>query len=108
MQCILPGTRLSVWRCKELAGPCPALSPTSNCRAVPKRHSGSSALAPLLDDSTAGDLIPELVRHVLKPLIELEVAAVLGAECHDRTDERFGYRNAYGPHLLTTQVGDID
>lgn len=58
--------------------------------------SGASALAPLLDVSTAGELIPELVRHGLQQLIELEVAAVLGAE--------HGYR----PRLLTTQVGDID
>ena len=33
-----------------------------------------------LDGSTAGELIPELVRHALQQLIELEVVAVLGAE----------------------------
>ena len=32
--------------------------------------SGASALAPLLDGSTAGELIPELVRHGLQQLIE--------------------------------------
>ena len=31
--------------------------------------SGASALAPLLDGSTAGELIPELVRHGLQQLI---------------------------------------
>jgi transposase-like protein len=70
--------------------------------------SGASALAPLLDGSTAGELIPELVRHGLQQLIELEVAAVLGAERHERSEERLGYRNGYRPRLLTTQVGDID
>ncbi len=70
---------------------------------MPKMDSGTSALAPLLDGSTAGELIPELVRHGLHQLIELEVAAVLGAERH----ERLGYRNGYRPRL-TTQVGDID
>ncbi|MFM8259351.1 MAG: IS256 family transposase [Vulcanococcus sp.] len=70
--------------------------------------SGASALAPLLDGSTAGELIPELVRHGLQQLIELEVAAVLGADRHERSEERLGYRNGYRPRLLTTQVGDID
>ena len=69
--------------------------------------SGASALAPLLDGSTAGELIPELVRHGLQQLIELEVAAVLGADRHERSEERLGYRNGYRPRLLTTQVGDL-
>ena len=75
---------------------------------MPKVNSGASALAPLLDGSTAGELIPELVRHGLQQLIELEVAAVLGADRHERSEERLGYRNDYWPRLLTTQVGDID
>ncbi len=71
-------------------------------------HSDASALAPLLDGSTAGELIPELVRHGLQQLIELEVAAVLGADRHERTDERLGYRNGHRPRSLATQAGDID
>ena len=74
---------------------------------MPKTDSGASALAPLLDGSSAGELIPELVRHGLQQLIELEVAAVLVADRHERTDERLGYRNGSRPRLLTTQVGDI-
>ena len=70
--------------------------------------SGASALAPLLDGSTAAELIPELVRHGLQQLIELEVAAVLGADRHERSEDRLGYRNGYRPRVLTTQVGDID
>jgi putative transposase len=69
-----------------------------------KTHSAGSELAPLLDGSTAGELIPEIVRHGLQQLIELEVAAVLGAERHERCEERLGYR----PRSLATQVGDID
>jgi len=75
---------------------------------MPKAHSAASELAPLLDGSTAGELIPELVRHGLQQLIELEVAAVLGADRHERSEERLGYRNGYRPRQLTTQVGDID
>ena len=75
---------------------------------MPAKQSDASALAPLLDGSTAGEPIPELVRHGLQQLIELEVAAVLGADRHERSEDRLGYRNGYRPRLLTTQVGDID
>jgi putative transposase len=49
--------------------------------------SGASALAQLLDGSTAGELIPELVRQVLQQLIELEFIAVLGAVFDDNLFE---------------------
>ncbi len=72
---------------------------------MPKTDSVASALVPLLDGSSAGELIPELVRHGLQQLIELEVAAVLGAERHERTEDRSGYRNGSRPRLLT-EVGE--
>jgi putative transposase len=53
------------------------------------KQSDASALAPLLDGSTAGELIPELVRHCLQQLIKLEVAAVCCADRHERIEERF-------------------
>ena len=40
---------------------------------MPSKQSDASALAPLLDGSTAGELIPELVRHGLQQLIEQEI-----------------------------------
>jgi transposase-like protein len=48
------------------------------------------------------------VRHSLQQLIELEVAAVLGADRHKSSEDQFGCRNGYRPRLLTTQVGDIE
>ena len=57
---------------------------------MPLKHSNASALAPLLDGSSAEELIPELVRHGLQQLIELEVTAVLGADRHERSEERLG------------------
>jgi putative transposase len=75
---------------------------------MPKPHLAAVDLAPLLDGSKAGELIPELARHGLQQLIELEVAAFLGADRHERSEERLGYRNGYRPRSLTTQVGDID
>ena len=47
------------------------------------------------------------MRHGLQQLIELEVAAVLGADRHERTEKRLGYRNGSRSRLLATQVGDI-
>jgi transposase-like protein len=75
---------------------------------MPTSNPAATELAPLLDGSSAGELIPELVRHGLQQLIELEVAAVLGAERHERSEDRLGYRNGYRPRTLATQAGDID
>jgi transposase-like protein len=74
---------------------------------MPKNDSGASASAPLLDGSSACELIPELVHHGLQQLIELEVAAAFHAERHEDTKNRGRYRNGSLPWLLTTQVGDI-
>jgi hypothetical protein len=41
---------------------------------------GASALASLLDDSTAGELIPELASHGQRQRIELVVTNVLSAD----------------------------
>ena len=75
---------------------------------MPKTHGAATELASLLDGSTAGELIPELVRRGLQQLIELEATAVIGAERHERREERHGYRNGYRSRSLATQVGDID
>ena len=75
---------------------------------MPKTHCASPELASLLDGSSAGELIPELSRYGLQQLIELELAAFLGANRHERTEERLGYRNGYRPRTLTTQVGDLE
>ncbi len=66
-------------------------------------HRAAVDLAPLLDGSSAGELIPELARQGLQQLIELEVASVLGADRHERTNKRLGYRNVSRPRSLTTQ-----
>ena len=75
---------------------------------MPKMDWGASALALLLDGSTAGELIPELVRHGLQQLMELEVAAVLIAEHYERSEGRLGHSNDLRPRVLNTQVGNID
>jgi putative transposase len=55
---------------------------------MPKTYCAAPELASLLDGSSAGELIPELARHGLQQLIELELAAFLGADWHERTEER--------------------
>jgi transposase-like protein len=75
---------------------------------MPTQQFDASALAALLDGSSAGELIPELARYGLQQLIELEASAVVGADRHERSEERTNYRNGYRPRRLTTQVGDID
>jgi putative transposase len=74
---------------------------------MPKTYLAAPELASLLDGSTR-ELIPELARLGLQQLIELKVAAGLGADRHERTEERLGYRNGYRHRSLTTQVSDID
>jgi putative transposase len=74
---------------------------------MPKQQFDASSLAPLLDGSSAGELIPELATRGLQQLIELELAAFLGADWHERTEERLGHRNGYRPRTLTTQAGDL-
>ena len=80
----------------------PGLSPTSTRQTMPKTHCAAPELASLLDGSSAGELIPELATRGLQQLIELEVAAFLGADRHERTEERLCYRNGYRPRTLTT------
>ena len=74
---------------------------------MPTRHSAAPELASLLEGSSAGELIPELARHGQQQLIEMELAAFLGADWHERTEEWLGHRNAYRPRTLTTQMGDL-
>ena len=71
-------------------------------------HSGASELAQLMEGTTAGALIPEIVRRGFQDLLEAEVSAAIGATRHERCpDERSTHRNGYRQRLLTTQVGDI-
>jgi putative transposase len=74
---------------------------------MPKTHCAAPELASLLDGSSARELIPDLARRGMKQLIGLEDAAFLGADWHERTEERLGHRNGYRPRTLTTQVGDL-
>jgi transposase-like protein len=71
-------------------------------------HSGASELNQLMEGTTAGALIPEIVRRGFQVLLEAEVSALTGAQLHERCPDQLStHRNGYRRRLLTTQVGDL-
>src|ERR671939_591011 len=54
------------------------------------------------------DFLRDGVRVLAQELMELEVAEQLGAERHERTAERSGYRNGYRERPWDTRVGTIE
>jgi transposase-like protein len=54
------------------------------------------------------DFLREGVRVLAQELMELELAEHVGAERHERTTERSGYRNGYRERPWDTRVGTIE
>jgi putative transposase len=70
-----------------------------------------SALLGVLDalkasDST--DVIRQALQVMLQQLIDAEATAFIGAEPHQRTDERTNLRNGTRSKTITTTAGDVD
>lgn len=53
------------------------------------------------------DGLAKLVEAVLNQILEAQVAESLGADKHERCDERQGYRNGYRARTLYTRVGPV-
>ena len=53
------------------------------------------------------DGLAKLVEAVLNQILEAQVTEALGAQRHERSDERTGYRNGYRPRQLYTRVGPV-
>jgi len=51
--------------------------------------------------------LAKLVETVLNQILEAQVAEALGADRHERSDERQGYRNGYRARTLYTRVGPL-
>jgi len=51
--------------------------------------------------------LANLVEAVLNQILEAQVAETLGADRHERSDERQGYRNGYRTRTLYTRVGPV-
>lgn len=65
---------------------------------------GKDLLAELLSSQ---DGLAKLVESVLNQILEAQVSESLGADKHQRSDERVGYRNGYRPRQLYTRVGPV-
>ncbi len=46
-----------------------------------------------------------LLEHLLNQAMQAESAAQIGADRHERTEQRHGYRNGFKPRTLNTRVG---
>jgi putative transposase len=55
-----------------------------------------------------GDVLREGVRVLAQALMETEVTALVGAERHERSDERTAYRNGTRVRTWDTRVGTVD
>lgn len=53
------------------------------------------------------DGLAKLVESVLNQILEAQVAEALGADRHERSEDRQGYRNGYRPRTLYTRVGPV-
>ncbi len=71
----------------------------------------SMALAELVrkaEEQGDVDFLREGVRVLTQALMEVEVSQHLGAERHERTGDRGGYRNGYREREWATRVGTLD
>lgn len=70
----------------------------------------SMPLDALLDylSNSDQDTLREVLQHTLQALIEAEAAGVVGAQPHERSEDRVGYRNGHRPRTLDTRVGRLE
>jgi putative transposase len=67
-----------------------------------------SAFVGKLLEEQDGDVLREGVRVLAQALMESEVTAVVGAERHERSDDRTAYRNGTRVRSWDTRVGTVD
>ena len=53
------------------------------------------------------DGLAQLVEEILNQILEAQVSEALGAEKHERTEDRAGYRNGYRERTLYSRVGPL-
>jgi len=70
----------------------------------------SMPLDALLDyvSNSDQDTLREILEHTLQALIEVEAAGVVGAQPHERSEGRVGYRNGHRPRILDTRLGRLE
>jgi transposase-like protein len=67
----------------------------------------STFVGKLLEEQD-GDVLREGVRVLAQALMDTEVTALVGAERHERTEDRTGYRNGSRVRAWDTRLGTID
>jgi putative transposase len=70
-----------------------------------------SVLSELLDAFRTGeglDLVKEAAALVCQELIEVELAAQIGADRYERSSTRSNERNGHRPRVLSTKAGDVE
>jgi transposase-like protein len=67
-----------------------------------------SAFVGKLLEEQDGDVLREGIRVLSQALMESEVAGLIGAERHERTDDRKAYRNGSRTRTWDTRVGTIE
>jgi putative transposase len=50
----------------------------------------------------------EILKHTLQAVIDEAAAAVVGAQPHERSEGRGGYRNGHRPQILDTRLGRLE
>lgn len=60
-----------------------------------------------IQEEMDGDLFREMLRVMAQEVMEEELVRHLGAQRHERTGSRQGYRNGYKPRSLKTRVGEL-
>ena len=74
---------------------------------VKARMDLSTFVGKLLEEQD-GDVLREGVRVLAQALMDTEVTALVGAERHERTEDRTGYRNGSRVRTWDTRLGTID
>ncbi len=54
------------------------------------------------------DGLKVLLENILQRVLEEELTAFIGADPHERTAARNGYRNGYKPRMLKTRLGTME
>lgn len=54
------------------------------------------------------DGLKVLLGNILQRVLEEELTAFIGADPHERTESRNGYRNGYKPRMLKTRLGTME
>src|SRR5215208_8408101 len=65
-------------------------------------------LLEMLQGAEVDERIRSAATTIYQALIEAELASVIGAQPHERTESRLAQRNGHRPKTITTVAGDLE